>query len=239
MNLKVLYEDNHLIAVEKPQGLLTQGDITQQKSLLDFTRDYIKKKYNKPGNVFLGLVHRLDKPVSGVIIFAKTSKAASRLHMQFLNRNVKKYYVTLVSAKNCPNTPQWYTLENELLKKKGFSEISVKENSLSKTAKLRYYPVIFSNNHALLLIELMTGRKHQIRAQLSNTGLPISGDTKYGSSIKLPDNTICLHSFYISLSHPTQKNRIEIYSSVPDRITCKIDTGPDLNSVLKELIAEK
>ena len=219
MDLTVLYEDNHIIAVNKPAGMLTQGDISGDRSLLDFVREYIRIRYNKPGNVFTGLVHRLDKPVSGVVVFAKTSKAARRLHSEFLNRRVKKIYIALTREAVTTETGKWHLLEQNIARKRGHSVI-VSGNE-GQRAGLRYTVLESAQGHSLVLVDLLTGRKHQIRAQLSSIGLPVLGDTLYGSKSAPVKGSICLHACYISLSHPVRKEPLEIYAEIPGYISEK------------------
>lgn len=191
MKLLVLYEDNHLIAVFKPAGILVQGDATGDKCLMDEVKEYLKEKYNKPGNVFLGLLHRLDRPVSGVILFAKTSKGASRLSEQIREHKVSKIYHTLVIG--TPKQPKG-TLVNWLKKdeQKNFVTVFDKETPGSQCAELDYEVVKSNAKNSLLKIVLKTGRSHQIRSQLSHIGCPIVGDTKYGAASALPDHSIAL-----------------------------------------------
>jgi 23S rRNA pseudouridine1911/1915/1917 synthase len=204
MNLKVLYEDNHLIAVFKPAGVLTQGDITGDRCLMDEVSLYLKERYKKPGNVFLGLLHRLDRPVSGIVLFAKTSKGASRLSEQFRNRTIEKIYHALVLGKPKENKG---TLVNFLKKN---------ERENTKRAEL-FYEVIFSGNkYSLLKIKPQTGRFHQIRAQLSSAGYPVLGDIKYGAPFALPDKSICLCATSISFKLATQETIKEISIPIPE-----------------------
>ncbi|MFC1669129.1 RluA family pseudouridine synthase [Spirochaetota bacterium] len=218
MTLNILYVDNHILAVEKPAGMLSQGDKSNTGSLLDLAKEYIKETYNKRGNVFLGLVHRLDKPVSGIMIFARTSKAAKRLHSEFKNKTVKKLYVALV--KNIDyESDKWVELENEIQIENGFPKIAKKKSPTTKQAKLRYSIISSDSRHSLLLIDLITGRKHQIRMQLSEIGHPITGDKKYGNPENVIENSICLHSYYISIKHPTKDSTIELFSDIPERIS--------------------
>lgn len=177
--MKILYEDNHLIAIHKPCGLLTQGDRSGTPSLMDEVKLYLKKKYNKPGNVFLGLVHRLDREVSGVVVFAKTSKGASRLSEQFRNKTTSKIYEAIVRGH--PETKE-QKLVHFLLKNAKKNKVSVYEQAIegSKRAELVYTVIESNNAYSLLRIWLLTGRPHQIRAQLSHIGFPIVGDAKYG-----------------------------------------------------------
>lgn len=173
-NIKVIYEDNHVIVVNKPAGLLTQGDKTGDENLLDQVKNYLKETYQKPGNVFLGLVHRLDRPASGLVIFAKTSKGASRLSEQFRNQSVKKIYQVIVS--NAPKKEKG-TLRNFLIKdeklKKG------REGADGKEAILHYKVLATHKKYAVLEVQIESGQFHQIRTQLSLAGMPILGDVKY------------------------------------------------------------
>ncbi|MFA7654302.1 MAG: RNA pseudouridine synthase [Candidatus Magasanikbacteria bacterium] len=189
--LEVLYEDNHLIAVNKPAGVLVQGDITGDKCIADDIKEYLKKKYQKPGNVFLGTVHRLDRPVSGVVLFAKTSKGAARLSEQVREHKLQKIYHALVVG--IPKKSKT-TLINWLSKdeKKNFVTVYDKETSGAQYAELDYEVEKSNGKNSLLKIILKTGRSHQIRSQLTHIGCPIAGDTKYGASVALPDNSIAL-----------------------------------------------
>jgi 23S rRNA pseudouridine1911/1915/1917 synthase len=185
MKLKILYEDNHLIAVYKPHGVLVQGDRTGDKCLMDFVKEYLKQNYNKPGNVFLGLLHRLDRPVGGIVLFAKTSKGAARLSEQIRNRTIKKQYTVLVSPAPEVKSAKLvhYMVKNEV-KNTSWAHSEMVEDS--KEAVLEY--TVEKENlddTALLKIDLHTGRHHQIRAQLASIGCPIVGDAKYGSKIHL------------------------------------------------------
>ncbi len=223
MKLHILYEDNHLIAVEKEAGILSQGDSSGDHSLLELVKDYIKEKYSKPGKVFIGLVHRLDKPVSGIMVFARTSKAAERLHREFAGREVVKIYVALVEKKKQLDESAWVECEDLLVEKRGYSEKAASGSRNVKTAKLRYRAVASNDRYTLLLVHLLTGRKHQIRAQLSMQGLSIAGDETYGSAEKLSDGSICLHAVFMSFKHPTKEERLELFSPVPARIAERID----------------
>lgn len=212
MELKVLYEDNHLIAVFKPARVLAQSDSTKDESLMDKTKKYLKEKYKKPGNVFLGLVHRLDRPVSGIVLFAKTSKGASRLSEQFRSHKIKKIYYAVVIGKprNKKGTIKSYISKNELKKK---AIISDEKNG--QLAEL-YYEIISSNNSfSLLKVEPKTGRFHQIRAQLSSIECPILGDIKYGAPDPLIDNSICLCAASITFLLTTKEEIKTISISYP------------------------
>lgn len=187
--LQILYEDNHLIAVFKPAGLLVQGDITGEPTLMDEVKEYLKEKYKKPGNVFLGLVHRLDRPVSGIILFAKTSKGASRISEQIREREMRKTYHAMVEGEIKPSRG---TLKNFLIKdeEKRIAQISI--DSTGDYAELDYETVKTNGARTLLKINLKTGRFHQIRAQFSGIGCPIVGDIKYGAKQQTLDRTIAL-----------------------------------------------
>jgi len=197
--LDVLYEDNHLIAVNKPAGMLVQGDRSGDESLMDVVKEYIKAHYQKPGNVFLGLLHRLDRPVSGVVLFARTSKAASRLTKQWKEHQVKKTYWAVVEGAMKP--PQ-DTIEG-YLRKSGKRVLRTNEDTPgAKKAFLAYRTLARAGDLSLVEIDLVTGRKHQIRVQLGQAGCPVVGDVKYGAHGILPDKTIRLVARSLSFSHP-------------------------------------
>ncbi len=200
--LQPLYIDNHLFVVCKPAGMLIQKDITGDLSLYDEVRNYLKITFNKPGNVYLGLVHRLDRPVSGVVVFARTSKAASRLSDQFRRKTVKKTYWALVNGK----TPKEERLTNWILRNGVHSSISTEAEG--KMAELSYHRIHYQNDVSLLELALETGRHHQIRVQLSHKGFPIIGDFRYGSRIKFPRKALALHAHSITISHPVRTERI-------------------------------
>ncbi len=208
-NLKVLYEDTQVIAVVKPHGVLSQGDSTGDPSLFDAVKMWLKVKYDKPGNVYLGLVHRLDRPTAGIMVFAKTSKAASRLSEQMRNHGLKKRYRAWISN---PLKPEKGTLIHYL----DFNEIEKKSKAYEKPkdgsqkAVLNYSTQKIEKKSILVGLELITGRKHQIRAQLSAVGSPILGDKKYGSSEVFKKGAIALESCFISFIHPTNKTLIEL-----------------------------
>ncbi|OEK08308.1 RNA pseudouridine synthase [Flavivirga aquatica] len=214
-NLQVLFEDNHIIVVNKRAGDIVQGDKTGDKPLSDVVKEYIKNKYNKPGNVYLGTVHRLDRPTTGLVIFAKTSKVLPRLNKLFLSKEIKKTYWALV--KNAP-TKKEDTLINWLKKnpKNNKSSAYSKEIKDSKKAILHYKLIKTLDNYYLLEINLETGRHHQIRSQLSNIGSPIKGDLKYGFDRSNKDSSISLHARYISFIHPVKKEPINIEAPLPN-----------------------
>jgi 23S rRNA pseudouridine1911/1915/1917 synthase len=211
--LQVLYEDNHLIAVHKPGGILVQGDVSLEISLMDMAKDYIKKRYNKPGKVFLGLVHRLDRPVSGVVLFAKTSKSASRLSEQWRQRSITKIYWALVHGKmgSLSGTLRTYLKKRE----KGVSLADEKHKG-SREAVLSYRTLFVRGKVSLLEVNLHTGRKHQIRAQLAAEGCPIVGDVRYGAPDRLKEGTICLLAKSLTFLHPTRPETIHIEAPSPD-----------------------
>ncbi|MGB0883256.1 MAG: RluA family pseudouridine synthase [Flavobacteriales bacterium] len=212
MNFKVEYEDNHLIIVNKRAGLLSQGDQTQDLSLLDEVKTYIKEKYKKPGKVYLGLVHRLDRPTSGLVVLAKTSKALSRMNTLFVNREVKKNYIALVEGQVNENEA---ILEDFLVRnpKQNKSYAYSKELKNSKLAKLKFTKIQTLDRYTLLRIELFTGRHHQIRCQLSHRGYSIKGDLKYGAKRPNRDKSIGLHAHYIDFIHPVSKLHIQIQAA--------------------------
>ena len=212
--MTVVYEDNHIIVVNKTASEIVQGDKTGDTPLSETVKQYLKEKYNKPGNVFLGVTHRLDRPVSGLVVFAKTSKALSRLNEMFRNGEEKKTYWAIVK-----NRPQ--ELEGELTnwlvrnEKQNKSYAYDKEVKDSKKAVLCYKTIGHSQNYHLLEVDLKTGRHHQIRCQLAKMGCPIKGDLKYGSPRSNPDGSICLHARRIAFVHPVSKESIEIEAPVP------------------------
>ncbi|MBO5812024.1 MAG: RluA family pseudouridine synthase [Bacteroidaceae bacterium] len=213
--MKVLYEDNHIIIVSKSTSEIVQGDKTGDIPLSDTVAAYLKEKYNKPGNVFVGVAHRLDRPVSGVVVFAKTSKALSRLNDMFRVGKVDKRYLAIV--KNRPQEIEaelvHYLVRNE---QKNRSFAYNKEVPGSKKSILKYRLVGSSTNYNLLEIELMTGRHHQIRCQLSKMGMPIKGDLKYGAERSNPDGGISLHAYYICFEHPVSHKQICVSAPLPD-----------------------
>lgn len=212
--MTVLYEDNHLIIVNKASGEIVQGDKTGDSPLSDTVKLWLKEKYNKTGNVFCGVVHRLDRPVTGIVVFAKTSKALSRLNEMFKNKEVKKTYWAIV--KNRPEKEEaelrHYIVRNE---KQNKSYASDKEKANSKLAILHYKLIASSEKYNLLEVDLQTGRHHQIRCQLSKIGSPIKGDLKYGFDRSNPDGSISLHARRVSFVHPVSKVLIEVEAPVP------------------------
>ncbi|MBO7602477.1 MAG: RNA pseudouridine synthase [Bacteroidaceae bacterium] len=210
----VIYEDNHIIIVSKDAGEIVQGDKTGDTPLSESVKAYIKEKYNKPGNVFIGVPHRLDRPVSGIVVMARTSKALSRLSEMFRDGEVKKTYWAIV--KNMPPKNEdelvHYLVRNEKLNK---SFAYDKEVPDSKKAILHYKLIGRSDNYFLLEVDLKTGRHHQIRCQLAKIGCPIKGDLKYGAERSNPDGSICLHARKVSFLHPVKQITIEVEALVP------------------------
>jgi len=212
--LRILYEDNHLLAIDKPASLPTMGAPADRICLVDLAKQYLKEKYDKPGNVFLGVVSRLDAPVTGIVLFARTSKAANRLCDQFRNRSVQKRYWALVNARL---DPLQGTLHHWLKRHERHRKVLVSRPDANEAqeALLNYRTLRGIGQHrSLIEIELLTGRKHQIRVQLSAIDCPILGDRKYGSQIKFPEG-IALHSRSLQVQHPVQQRSILIEAPVP------------------------
>ena len=211
---RVLYEDNHLIIVNKLPGELVQGDETGDRTLADDVKAYLKEKYNKPGNVYLGIPHRLDRPTSGIVVYCKTDKALSRMTQLFRTSDVKKTYWAIVDK--APEKKEGelihYITRNAASNK---SVASSKERKGSKLAKLSYRLLASSDNYHLLEIDLHTGRHHQIRAQLAALGIHIKGDLKYGAQRSNPDGGICLHARHVSFIHPIKKEEVSVLAPPP------------------------
>ena len=213
MNLKVLYEDNHLIAVYKPAGVLTQPDKSGDVSLMEEVKKYLKEKYYKPGKVFLGLLHRLDRPVSGIILFAKTSKGAARLSEQFRDQTIEKIYHAVVVGKPKQDKGE---LINYLEKDKKRDKVRIKPSGRpSQKAELSYEVVGSNNKYSFLRIKIKTGKSHQIRAQLAAIGCPVLGDIKYGAPFALPDKSVGLAATSLSFRLATKDERKEIAAPIP------------------------
>ena len=213
--MEVVYEDNHLLVVNKAPGEIVQGDKTGDTPLVETLKLWLKEKYAKPGNVFCGVVHRLDRPVGGLVIFAKTSKALSRPNEMFRNGEVNKTYWAI--TRNLPpkeeDTLTHYITTTERNNK---SYASLTEKKGSQKAVLKYRHIASTDRYHLLEVNLLTGRKHQIRVQLSAIGCPIKGDLKYGDKRSNPDGSISLMSHRIEFTHPVSGNKIDVTAPVPD-----------------------
>jgi 23S rRNA pseudouridine1911/1915/1917 synthase len=216
-NLQVLHEDNHIIVINKRVGDIVQGDKTGDKPLSEVIKEYIKDKYNKPGDVFLGIIHRLDRPTTGIVLFARTSKALTRMNALFSNRETQKTYWTIVKNKpqNSEDKLVHYLKRNE---KNNTSKAHAKEVPESKIASLDYKIIASLQNYYALEINLHTGRHHQIRAQLAAIGSPIKGDLKYGFDRSNPDGGIHLHARKLVFIHPVTKENIEITAPTPNDV---------------------
>lgn len=217
--MEVVYEDNHILIVNKEVGEIVQGDKTGDTPLSEIVKEYIKKKYNKPGNVFCGVVHRIDRPVSGLVIFARTSKALERLNEMLRKGEIHKTYHALVEGK--VSEPEG-ELENYLVSDGRINKTFIAQPLTpgAKLSKLKYKTLAVGDRYSLLEINLLTGRKHQIRAQLSNAGHPIKGDLKYGARRSNPDGGISLQAHKIEFIHPVSKIPISIeLPEIPNPIT--------------------
>lgn len=210
----VLFEDNHVLVVNKPAGLLVHGDETGDITLADLAKEYIKNKYNKPGNVFIGVVHRLDRPVSGVVLLAKTSKALARLNELFRSKKTRKIYWAVVLNKpqqESGNLVHWLVKDASRNVTKAFA----KENKAGSRSELNYKLQASSQGKFLLEVNPITGRPHQIRVQLASMRCPIVGDLKYGAPAPLPDKSIALHARELQFEHPTLKTTITVSAPLP------------------------
>ncbi len=214
--IPTLFEDNHCLALDKPAGLLAQGDITGDRSVVDLARDDLRQRYAKPGNVYVGLIHRLDRPVSGVILLAKTSKAAARLSAQFHDRIVEKRYLALVEGTPKDEEGEW---SDSLRKDQASNRVEVVALGSGDLATLAYRVLGRTRGQSLIELRPTTGRGHQLRVQLASRGLPIVGDRKYGarSSLKAADGgfRIALHAAGLVFNHPTRGDRVELLSPMP------------------------
>lgn len=200
--INILFEDNHILVVEKPINIPVQEDISRDKDFLSMIKEYIKNKYKKPGNVYVGLVHRLDRPVGGLMVFAKTSKAASRLSEQIRQSNISKHYLAVLEGKF---EPKEGTLKDKLLKDEKNNIVKVDENG--KEAILNYKVLEYVDNKTLVDVDLVTGRSHQIRVQFSSRGYPLYGDQKYNINVKEKEQ-IALYAYKLSFEHPVTKERM-------------------------------
>ena len=213
--MDVVYEDNHIIIVNKRSSEIVQGDKTGDRPLVEEVKEYIKEKYHKPGNVFLGVVHRLDRPVSGLVVFARTGKALARLNEMFRTKEVKKTYWAIVG--NCPSLPEGelchWLVRNE---KQNKSYAYDAEKPGAKQAILDYRLIGRSDRYYLLEVDLKTGRHHQIRCQLAKIGCPIKGDLKYGAPRSNPDGSISLHARRVRFIHPVSKKEICVEAPLPE-----------------------
>ena len=210
--LKILYEDNHLLGVLKPGGLLTQGDRTGDETALELAKRYTKSRYEKPGNVFVGLVHRIDRPVSGVLLFARTSKAASRLMREFQARRVDKTYLAVVMGSVEGPGGELVSIVERVRNR---SRLVERPSATSKNAELTYRVLARSGGFTLLELKPGTGRHHQIRVQLAGISHPVAGDMKYGFGDPLPDKTIALHAARLAVSHPTRDETVVLEAPPP------------------------
>lgn len=213
--MQVLYEDNHIIIVNKASGEIVQGDKTGDKPLVETLKEWIKEKYAKPGNVFCGVVHRLDRPVSGIVVFAKTSKALARMNEMFRNGEVKKTYWA-ITRNQPPKQEDSLTHYITTTERNNKSYASTAPRHGAKEAVLSYRHISSSDRYHLLEVNLMTGRKHQIRVQLSAIGCTIRGDLKYGDKRSNPDGSISLMARHISFTHPVSGKFIDVTAPIPD-----------------------
>ena len=214
-NIEIIYEDNHLLVIDKPAGLLSQADKTKHVDLTDLCKRYLKKEYNKPGNVYLGLTHRLDRPVSGLMVLAKTSKAASRISKLIREHQLKKTYWAIVHGR----TPSKATYEHFLKKDLRINKTKAYSSKISgaKPAVLSYSTVKHIAHYSLIEVDLITGKPHQIRVQLSKMGFPIWGDYKYGKENTNPGKSLALRSYALVFEHPVKKKLLHIKAEIPSQ----------------------
>ena len=215
MDLPVIYEDNHLLVVDKPAGLLAQGDRSGDSTLVDAAASYLKEKYAKPGNVYVGLVHRLDRNVSGVTVLARTSKAAARLSTQFRDSTVRKTYLAVVAGVPVPPTGEvtsWLAAAGD---HRGVTRAESAPFSGARESLLLYNVTDSRGGYSLVSIEPVTGRRHQIRAQMARLGCPLVGDVKYGSEWRLADHRLALHAIKLEISHPVGGRTLEFTAPIP------------------------
>ena len=213
--MTVLYEDNHIIIVSKEAGEIVQGDKTGDSPLSEAVAAYLKEKYSKPGNVFVGVTHRLDRPVSGIVVFAKTSKALSKMNAMFRDGKVDKRYLAIVKNKPLKDRDE---LDGWIVRNERQNRSYVYEHEVpgSRKAILRYSVIAASERYWLLEVELETGRHHQIRCQLAKMGCPIKGDLKYGAGRSNPDGSISLHAYSITFEHPVSHNTVSVKAPLPE-----------------------
>lgn len=211
----MLYEDNHLLVVNKPAGVLVQGDVTGDEPLVEIAKLYIKKKYNKPGAVFLGVVHRLDRPVTGVVVFARTSKSLARMNAQFKDKSTEKTYWAIVRDKPKKLNGElihWLVKDEKKNKTTAYNE----EHPQGKRSELSYELIQSRKDFYLLRVKPLTGRPHQIRVQLASLGCSIVGDVKYGYPQPNQDGSICLHARELTFTHPVTKERLSVQAEPPN-----------------------
>ncbi|TAL39091.1 MAG: RluA family pseudouridine synthase [Spirochaetes bacterium] len=239
---EVLFEDNHLIAVLKPAGTLVQGDSSGRAHLMDMVKSYLKEKYNKPGNVFLGLVHRLDRQVSGVVLFAKNSKSASRLSAQFRERTVRKVYLAVVgggTSENLPaDSPVFESAAGHFTFDDGHPRLAGGTTAGTREAILEYARIAHAGGRSLLMVLLHTGRKHQIRIQLSDLGMPIVGDGLYGSPERTGDDSLLLHAYALAFAHPTTRAWTVVTAPLPARFRAFFPLDDIVSGNIARLIQE-
>lgn len=221
--MQILYEDNHIIAVAKAPGEIVQGDKTGDEPLSETLKKYIKERDAKPGNVFIGVPHRLDRPTSGIVLFAKTSKALARLNAMFAAGDVHKTYWAIVRKTPEPESGELLHYITSV-ERNNKSYVCATPRPGAKEARLRYRTISKSDSFALVEVELLTGRKHQIRCQLAAIGSPVKGDLKYGDKRSNPDGSISLHARHIHFVHPVSQKEIDITAPVPDDKIWKILT---------------
>ncbi len=212
--LDVLFEDNHLLVVNKPAGLLVQGDATGDVTLPDLAKEYLREKYDKPGNIFVGVVHRLDRPVSGVVVLAKTSKALARMNELFRSNKTRKTYLAISQRRPQEHSKKlihWLVKDSE----RNITKAYVSEKLHSQRAELNYTLLNQRENFYLIQVNPITGRPHQIRVQLASQNCPIVGDVKYGAPNLLPDKRIALHAYTLEFEHPVQKTPILVKAPLP------------------------
>jgi 23S rRNA pseudouridine1911/1915/1917 synthase len=223
-NQHILFEDNHLLAINKPAGILVQGDETGDPPLSALAQDYLREKYGKPGNVFVGVVHRLDRPVSGVVVLAKTSKALARMNALFRSRETRKTYLAISNQAPPADQDQllhWLVKDEARNVTRAFAQ----ENKSGQRAELGYRYLGSQQGFHLLEVHPITGRPHQIRVQLASQGCPITGDLKYGAPRPLPDKSICLHAFRLAFAHPVQKTLLSITAPLPEKAPWNLFEG--------------